>query len=175
MAGWSPRKKFFVKFYTGRHFLNAGRSAVAAGYKSPTTGSRLLKDPLVVKAIARRLQSFAAPSEEVLARLSHMARGSIEPFLKLNNFGEVELDLSSKAAQHNLGLIKKIKQKKTVTRDDETGATETDIFTEIELHDAKDANVQLAKAYGMFTEKDKEGNPLQPLYKVYVGVDPDAI
>jgi hypothetical protein len=137
-----------------------------------------MSDPLVRKAINRRLAKSSMSGDEAVARLSAMARGSMEPFLAVDRkTGEMVLDLGNDEAQKNIALVRKVKQKRvtrTTGRGDEK-EVEVEISTELELHDAKDANIQVAKIRGLYQDKDKNGDPLAPLYKVYVGFDPDEV
>ena len=71
------------------------------------------------------------------------------------------VDLSTSEAQDKLDLIKKMKQVRQTIRN-KNGDEYTTVRTEIELHDAKDAVIQMAKLRGMFREDDKEGGGGMP-------------
>lgn len=136
---------------------NAAQAAKRAGYSEKTAysqGSRLLRDVKISEAISERLDKLSMSASEALVRLTDWGRGSIEPFLNDNGLG-----VDSETAKENLHLIKKLKQKDVVRKsktDDEELITERTI--EIELHDAKDAVIQIAKIHGLYSNDD--GNDL---------------
>ena len=89
-------------------------------------------------------------SEEAIVRLSEMARGSMGDFLKLDEFGNVTIHLTKNKDIQNLALIKKIKQtKRTFGEENEI----TELFTELELHDQKDAILKILQMHGKLGQK----------------------
>lgn len=185
MASKKPatkRMKRFAEAYTGEALFRGAESARIAGFSRESAGRiavRLLKDPRVQRLINRRLAKYAMSSDEAMARLSAMGRGTLAPFLAEVQQGDetyVEVDLSSDDAKANIHLVKKIKQTKVrrITGRGEEKEIEEELKTEIELHDAKDATVQMAKIRGLYG-RDENGDPLVPQYKVYVGVDPEKV
>ena len=94
-------------------------------------------------------------------RLTRWGRGSIASFLRVSADGEAVVDLSTSEAQDKLDLIKKMKQVQQTIRN-KNGDEYTTVRTEIELHDAKDAVIQMAKLHGMFREDGKEGGGVAP-------------
>ena len=71
--------------------------------------------------------------------------------MRITGDGEFVVDLSTAEAQDQLGLIHRIKQTEQTIRN-KNGDEYTRVRTEIELHDAKDAVVQMAKLHSMFRE-----------------------
>lgn len=174
----TARKRAFAKYYAGEAMFNGTLAARKAGYSYHSAGRiaiRLLSDPKVRKLIDQRFSKLSMSSDEVMIRLSQMGRGSVAPFLATTRNGEVQIDITNPNAQENLHLIKKIKQKKRIQKGGEDEEPEIIIETELELHDAKDAVVQMGKIHGLFTDKDSNGDPLVPQYKVYVGINPEDV
>lgn len=129
--------------------FNATAAAIRAGYKvrsAKSIGAENLTKPDILRAISERLEELSLKPEEGIKRLTDMGRASFATFLKINEGGLIEIDLTSEEAKMNLHLIKKIKQTKK-TAIVEGVKTETALF-EIELHDSKDAIKTLLEVYG---------------------------
>ena len=88
------------------------------------------------------------PVGECLGRMSAWGRGSLDPFLDENG----ELTLTSEEAINNRGLLKKIRQRKTV-RTTPNGEKIEETQTEIEIHDAKDAVDKMLQIHGRYKTK----------------------
>jgi phage terminase small subunit len=149
-------------FLCGLNAAEAYRRAFGRDVKGAKQSAlRLLQREDVRAAITARLKESAMEADEALARLSEWGRGSIAPFLATNQDGLVRLDLNSDEAAESLHLIKKLKQVRTRKGGGDKPWEEE--RTEIELHDAKDAVVQLAKIRGLFVERHAgpDGGPLQ--------------
>ncbi len=138
--------------------MNATRAAIRAGYSEKTAysiGHENLNKPDIRQAIDERLKSRAMGADEAVARLATWARGDVSPFVRATTDDDgrpcVVVDLTTDEARANLHLIKKIKQ----------GVN----GLEIELHDAKDATLNLLKLAGKFVERVEhsgpEGGPIQ--------------
>lgn len=158
----TDKQKRFVEQYC-IHF-NASRAAREAGYSENTCaviGCENLTKPNVKAAISAIIQEKTMSAEEATIRLTDMARGSIKPFLNIDDDGRTIIDLSQSEAKENLGLIKKIKQTKKEFAD---GAI-IEITNEIELHDQKDAIINLLKLHGKFVNKSEVNiKQEQPLF-----------
>ena len=144
---------------------NATQAAVRAGYSAKTAhaiGWENLRKPEIRTGIRTLLNELTMSSAEAAMRLTRWGRGSIASFVRLTADGEAIVDLSTAEAQAALDLIRKIKQTEhTVTTKD--GDEYTTVRTEIELHDAKDAVVWMAKLHGMFKDGgDDEGRGVLP-------------
>ena len=126
------------------HYLQCWVGAEAArraGYAPKSArhaASQLLGKSEVQKYIAERLVDIQMQSNEVLARLTEQARGSIEDFV--NEKGE--LDLAEAKKKGVLKLAKRIK----ISR----GNTNS---KEVELYDAQAALVHLGRTMALFTDK----------------------
>jgi hypothetical protein len=137
-------------------------AARKAGYskKAPYQAAyQVLRNSEVRAAIEARLGEMAMSANEVLARLSDQARGTLSPFLRVTDDGHIEFDFKSPEAAANMYLIKKIhtKRKRLVALGSGTKDKPADEWdhewVEVELHDAQAALVQLGRYHKLFTEK----------------------
>jgi phage terminase small subunit len=147
--------------------FNATQAAVKAGYKpsnAKNTGYKLLQQESVKKAIQSQLDEWSMSSQEALKRLTDWGRGTFAPFITQHPTEGIVLDLSTSQAMENIGLIRKIKQTHREYFNPVDKTTTTEYVTEIELHDAKDAVVQIARIRGLYVNKmevsGKNGAPL---------------
>jgi len=141
----NPKQRAFVEHYLT--CWNASEAARRAGYKpdnADVTGPRMLGNVVIKAAIERRIGELRATADEVLLRLASHSRGTLSDFLTTS--GDIDLKAAREAGK--LHLVKKIKR--TTRTDDKDGLYTT---TEIELHDAQAATVQLAKVLGLFVER----------------------
>jgi len=145
------KQKAFVEIYLS--CWNATEAARLAGYSEKTArsiGSENLTKPDILTEIERRLSELTLRSNEVLARLSMLARGSIEHFLKINNDGSAHLNL--RGSKDYLYLIKKIKtrsSRRVEGRGKYRGVWEDEI-SDIELHDVQKALELLGRRIRLF-------------------------
>lgn len=146
----TDKQKRFVEQYC-IHF-NGARAAREAGYSENSDheiAAQNLAKLSIKNAISLRLQELTMTADEATKRLTDMARGSIESFLDIDEDGNAVIDLSTNNSKQNLALIKKIKQTKRIIGDN--GIVE--VYNEIELHDQKDAILNLLKIHGKFVNK----------------------
>lgn len=149
MAKLTTKQRRFVEEYATD--FNATAAARRAGYSEKTAseiGWENLRKPQIKEAISDLLDELSMSAAEATKRLTDWGRGDIAPFLRLTGTGEIVVDLSTAEAQAKLHLIKKLKVSEVKHGDDLLTAK-----TEIELHDAKDAVVQMAKIRGLFVDK----------------------
>jgi hypothetical protein len=93
--------------------------------------------PQMIEAIEYRLAQSAMGADEVLWRLTSMARGSLGDVGEVDEAGEFHLNLA-RCLEEGLGhLIKRVRRYK-------------DGSVEVELHDAHGALRDLAKVHGLF-------------------------
>jgi phage terminase small subunit len=138
--------------------FNATQAAIRAGYSQSTArqqASRLLTNVDISQAISERLMS----ADEVVARLSDIARGDIKDLMRISSMG-YELELLSKDDEGNFRvnphtkLIKKIKQKvTTIMPRNEDGEEKEIVETDLELYSALDALALLGRHHKLFTDK----------------------
>lgn len=141
---------------------NGTRAAIAAGYSEDTAAviaSENLIKPNIRKAIDERLDLLSMSAAEATKRLSEWGRGSFEPFMSEDEQFGLVLDLKKPTAKPNIHLLKKVKQTKRVKKTvkiidgEPVTDTETEYYTEIEIHDAKDAVVQIGRIRGLFKDE----------------------
>lgn len=159
MTDLTNKQRVFIEQYL--ICWNATEAARRAGYKVPRQeGSRLLSNADVMRAISERLANLKMQADEVLARLTDHARGSLSDFI--NEAGEIDLD---KARQDDkLHLLKKYK----VTERKVKGIAERTV--EVELYDAQAALVHLGKHLKLFTDRleatGANGGPIETHHTV---------
>jgi len=112
-----------------------------------TNAARTLANANIQALISKRLDEMAMTKNEVLARLSGMARASTLPFIRVTDEGFVYFDFSNPDAMEYLYLIKKIKTKRTRRLEGKGDAAEPweDEWVEVELHDSQAALEKLGR------------------------------
>jgi len=154
-SGLNTRQQRFVEEYCVDY--NATRAAIRAGYSEKTAaiiGWENLRKPNISEAIRKRTAELAMTAEEATRRLAEWGRGTLAPFMSVSTHG-ICIDLASDVAQENIHLIRKLKTTDTRTKDRQ-GVETHEQKVEIELHDAKDAVIQIAKMHGLYMEKQKD-------------------
>jgi hypothetical protein len=138
------KQQAFVEAYL-RHF-NATRAAVEAGYSEKTAysqGHRLLKKAEIRALLESRLSAAAMSADEVLTRLSDMARADIGDFL--------DLDIQRLKRHPRSRLLKRVKR--TIKTRVIGEVEETTEVIEIELHDPQAALVQLGRHHRLWIDR----------------------
>lgn len=134
----TPKQQLFVEAYLGLANGNATEAARLAGFRQPRQqGSRLLSNVDIAEAIAERLQTAkdCMRADEVLARITAQARGSIDDFV--GEYGE--LDLAKARARRAMPLVKSISPTKWGHR--------------LELYSAQTALELLGRYHGLFRDR----------------------
>lgn len=174
----TTKERLFVEYFLGESFFNATDAARRAGYKHPNKqGPRMLVKVGIHDAIKGRLNEAAMTANEVLARLTNQARGSIADVLTDRG----EFDFEEAKRRGTVSLVKKFKTRtrKTVGMNGTHPPVE-EVFHELELYDAQAALVHLGRYYKLFVDRQeitgKDGLPLLPditkaLDKAYGGGD----
>lgn len=137
MADLTNKQRAFIEEYLAD--FNGTRAAQRAGYKGndvtlSAVASENLRKPRIAKKIAERFQAKIMTADEVLSRLSGMARADISEFV--TDTGAIDWD----AVRDRGYLVKKIahyKGKQSV----------------IELHDAQSALQLVGKHLRLFVER----------------------
>lgn len=158
--GLRPKESLFVNAYLGECRFNATAAARVAGYKGTdgvlgVSAFRLLRKPKIAVLVLERLNEAAMSANEVLARLSKQARGSLADVLT----EEGEFDLAAARASGFDDLLKKLKIKKTVRRERGSNDEIEDISYEYEIHDAQAALVHIGKFHKLFADRVEHTNP----------------
>ena len=168
------KQRAFVNAYVGAARFNGTQAARLAGYKGNdvtlcAVGVENLRKPLIKAEIDRLMDALTMPSNEVLARLTAIAKGDVTDVLDENG------NFSIAVAKQNgkTGLLKKIKRKSTSrvvsVKSDSTAfddgeveeTTETQILSEeieFEMYSAHEALRDLGKYHKLFTDRVESDN-----------------
>lgn len=142
----TQKRQRFIEAYLAT--WNATRAAQEAGYSYPNKqGPFLLKQPDVAAAIAERMREIALAADEVLARLGQQARADISIFL--NPDGEPNWEMIQRYGY----LIRRISKARG--------------GWQIELHDAQQALMLIAKAQGLLVDRVQQ-NQVQSQVNIYL-------
>lgn len=139
MAELTDKQQAFIDHYLV--CLNGAEAARRAGYAASGARQeayRLLTNADIRAAIDAQLADSAMPANEVLARITAIARGSMADFVQPKGRG-VALDLKHAADQGALHLVKKYSKTKQGTT--------------VELYDAQSALELLGKYHKLWTDK----------------------
>jgi phage terminase small subunit len=156
----TTKQKLFVDAYVGEARFNATKAALLAGYSEKTAyaiGSENLKKLEIKAALDEKLREITLGANEVLARLTDIANGSIEDVV--DEDGKFDFQAAKKAGK--LPLIKKLKRKTTSKKvdavtEDEEETLETSLIleeVEFEMYSSHEALRDLGKYHSLFTEK----------------------
>jgi phage terminase small subunit len=156
MAKLTNKQKAFVEIYL--QSFNATKAARDTGTNPKTAyqvGYLELRKLEVQKAIAERMKEKAMASDEVLARISEQAKGSVAPFIRVNKDGNIEWDFSDSDAAAHMHLIKKVHTKRKVLLD---GRGKNAIpweheWVEVELYSSQAALEILAKHHKLLADE----------------------
>jgi phage terminase small subunit len=149
MAITNKRRAFIDEYLKD---CNATQAAIRAGYAVKTAysqGNRLLKIVEVAEEIKRRLDEKSMKADEVIQRLTDMARSDMGDFMTIDGLASY-MDLDKAKRLGLTHLIKKVKDRVVMTRTEDE-ETETH-YMEIELYDAQAALVQLGRYHKLFTD-----------------------
>lgn len=159
----SDSERAFIDAYMSNGY-NATRAYMAvhpkAKYESARAASSVVLTNLNIKeAIAEEFQKRVMQKDEVLGRLSDMARASHYPFIEIDSDGFVYFDFSSPEAKDNLHLIKKIKtqRKRKISGKGEEAEVWEGEWVEVELHDSKDALKLIGQHEGILDPDKGDG------------------
>jgi len=151
--------------------FNASDAAKKAGYKSKANviGSQLLANPSISAEINARIEQYTMSANEVLTRLSDIARGDLSDLMSLSPMGFtfnllIEDEQGNRIPNPKNKLIKRIKQK--VTTITGKGDEEREIIeTDLELYSAQEALNTLAKHHALLVDRTelsgKDGAPIE--------------
>jgi hypothetical protein len=163
-AKLTTKQKLFVEHYVAT--LNATQAANRAGYRGSvntlsTVGYENLRKPEIAAEITRRLSEETIPMNLVMARLSRIARGTLEPFLYGSDSTgaqnpKASINLDTPEARANADLIKKVRVRKRqkAARSQPAANTNSECVeeVEIEIHDSLSALSKIAETYIMLHE-----------------------
>lgn len=167
----NPRDRAFVddlvagkpqyRAYRDNVWQGEGEASIDYLYKAASVKVRNGK---IRTAISERYAEVAMSDPQAAVILARQAEGTLTPFLTIDDrTGLVEVDLKSEDARRNLHVLKKIKQRKRITRrTDEEGkpVTTATVEHEIEIHDAQAAAHKIRQAHGAYGPTGRADDPL---------------
>lgn len=161
--GLTSKQQLFLSEYLID--MNATQAAIKAGYSEASAysqGQRLLKNVEIQAAIAQKLQDSAMKSDEILQKLTEIARGSIGDYLDVSSMA-FQIDLAKAKELGKLHLIKRVRQKTTtIVREGAEDVEQNQI--DIELLDQLKALELLGRYHKLFIDRTeltgKDGVPL---------------
>jgi hypothetical protein len=176
MSDLTGKQQVFIDAYLSNGF-NATDAARQAGYEGnentlSSVGYENLRKPEIASEVSSRLNESAMSANEVLERLSTIARGEVTDFLDEDG----KFDLKAARKLQRTGLLKKIKSKRTskqvdsLTEGDEDNreTLETSLVyeeVEFELYSAHEALRDLGKFHKLFNDRQEisglNGGPIQ--------------
>lgn len=155
----TPKHKLFIDEYF-RCNMNATKAYRVVYPKvnydtARANSSELLAKPNIQEHINKRLSEMAMSADEVLMRLSAMARADMLPFIEFASDGFIYFDFSHPDAKEYMFLIKKIKTKRTRRLEGRGDDAETweDEWVEVELHDSQAALEKIGKYHKLFADR----------------------
>lgn len=174
--GLTGKQQAFINAYLSNGF-NATDAARQAGYEGNDNvlgvqGHENLRNPKIASIISERINEAAMSANEVLARLSQIARGEVTDFL--DEDGKWDLKTARKLKKQ--GLLKKVKSKRTSKQldsitegnEDSRETLETSLVyeeVEFELYSAHEALRDLGKFHKLFNDRQEiggiNGGPIQ--------------
>lgn len=156
------RQRRFVDAYFA-HGFNATQAALAAGYaesSSRVQGHRLITNDNVDAAIRERMAELAMSAEEVLARLTAIARGDLGDFFRVQEdrveISRTDPETGKETVEERiyryavLDLLQAKEQGRAFLL---KSYSRTQHGERIELYSAHEALVQLGKYRKLFTDK----------------------
>lgn len=142
----NARHQRFVELYCTD--FNATKAALGAGYserRAHVTGSELLKRPDVAEAVQARLSEMSMGPDEVLKRLTDIARLDVGEVVHVDpKTGEIKLDLEGLA-----------KNKRFLN---EFGY-DSNGLPKLKFHDSLSALRDLGRAHKLFTDRQELSGP----------------
>jgi phage terminase small subunit len=159
MAKLTTKRRVWLEEYL--KCWNATEAARRSGLSHPNTqGPRLLLDVSIQKLIKSRLSEIHLSANEVLARISDIARGDMADLMDITTMGftlklaSVNEETGELVINPNTKLIKKIKQKVTTFIAKKESDEDREVCeTEIELYSAFDADALLGKYHKLFNDR----------------------
>jgi len=156
----NKRHAEFVNNYFFHNF-NATRAYMATYDEvdestAASNASRLLRNDKVALEIKERFDARAMKADEVIDRLSQIARGDIADFV--DDYGGFDIQAARKARKTH--LLKKVKQrtirKMGETKEDGTTGEDVEIHDiEFEAYSAHEALRDLAKVHALFVDRTR--------------------
>lgn len=168
----SNKQRAFIHYYlVSWSPTDAARKAGYSPRSANVQGQQLLTTPAVRAEITKRLNYLQADADEVLTRLTDMARSDMGDFLDSNG----NFDLKKATEDNRTHLIKRYRKTST-TFSPPRGIPYTVDTVELELYDAQAATVQLAHILGLHRVADNDDMRERLRAKLLaLGQDPDSV
>jgi len=155
----NKQKRFVSEYFVD---FNATQAAIRAGYSKRTAGvigCENLKKPNISDEIKRFVNNNSMSPDEVILRLTDMARGDLADLMDVTTSG-FSIELMTKDEAGNLvvnpktKLIKKIKQKVTTYIAKKGDQEDREVVeTELELYSAQEALSLLGRIHALFKDR----------------------
>lgn len=155
----NKQKRFISEYLVD---FNATQAAIRAGYSKKTAGvigCENLKKPNISEEIERYVKDNSMTADEVIMRLTDMARGDLADLMDMTTSGFtfklMERDENGELVVNpKTKLIKKIKQKVTTILSKNSNGEDREIVdTELELYSAQEALSLLGRIHAMFKDR----------------------
>jgi hypothetical protein len=137
-----------------QHFAvhgNAVAAAEAASYpaeQAELVARTLLDQPHIKQQLHVLALTHGMSEPEATLRLTQLARGTMAPFLRVGEDGQVHIDLTTPQAKANFHLLRRVVQRSSITQTP-AGPVEV-VETELELHDSVAAVDKLLQLHGAY-------------------------
>jgi len=157
-----PKQQLFLTEYLKD--MNATQAAIRAGYSPHSAysmGQKLLKKGEIQEEIGRKLNDSAMKADEILQKLTEIARGDMGDFLDVSSMS-FQIDLNKAKEADKLKLIKRIKQHTTISQHKD-GEEEENTRIEFELLDQLRALELLGKYHKLFIDRTDVTSGGEPL------------
>ena len=161
--GLTSKQQLFLNEYMVD--MNATQAAIRAGYSEKSArviSCKLLTKTDISAAIKQKIAEKAMKADEVLEKLTEIARGDMGNFMDISSMS-YQLDLNKANELGLTKLIRKVKQR-TITSVAQDGTEEETNHIEIELLDQLRALELLGKYHKLFVERTEvtgeDGKPL---------------
>jgi len=158
------KNKKHAEFVNQYFFCNFnGTEAYKATYgenlddnSAAVNASKLLRNTQIAQEIKERFEARAMKADEVIDRLSQIARGDIAAYM--DDYGMIDFQAARKAKKTH--LLKKVKQrtirKMGEVKEDGTTGEDVEIHDlEFETYSAHEALRDMGKVHALFTEKTR--------------------
>ena len=150
--GLTSKQQLFLNEYLVD--MNATQAAIRAGYSERSArviSCKLLTKTDILAAIQQKIAEKAMKADEVLEKLTDIARGDMGNFMDISSVS-YQLDLHKAKELGLTKLIRKVKQR-TVTHVEKDGTEEETNHIEIELLDQLRALELLGKYHKLFVDR----------------------
>lgn len=148
-ASLTARERVFTQHFAAHG--NATAAAEAAGHpaeQASIVAQTLLDQPHIKRMLHVLALTHSMSEPEATLRLTQLARGTMAPFLRVGEDGQVHVDLTSDQAKAHYHLLRRVVQRRSTTQTP-AGAVEV-VEMEIELHDSVAAVDKVFQLHGAY-------------------------